>query len=136
MIAQHAFLYVEDDALSRDGLDVVLRRVMGIDQLWMFEDSADFISRVHGLPCKPDVFLLDIHMQPYTGFEMLSMLRSDPAYARSTVIALTASVMNEEVEMLRTSGFNGVIGKPIDVSTFPDLIERVVGGESIWHITH
>lgn len=129
-----AFLYVEDDPLSREGLDVVLRRVLGVQNLWLFEDSQDFMQRVRGLPAKPDVILLDIHMKPYSGFDLLRMLRTDPDYEGVMVVALTASVMNEEVELLKNSGFDGVIGKPINIPTFPDLIRRVLNGESIWHI--
>src|SRR5690242_21427523 len=56
---------------------------------------------------------------PYTtlfrsnGFQMLQMVREDSVYCDTKVVALTASVMNEEVERLRKSGFDGAIGKPI-----------------------
>jgi hypothetical protein len=49
-------------------------------------------------------------------------------------VALTASVMNEEVHKLREAGFHSVIAKPIDVDTFPDLLHRIVGGETVWRI--
>jgi two-component system cell cycle response regulator DivK len=48
---------------------------------------------------------------------------------------MSASVMNEEVVLLQESGFDGVISKPINVASFPALIQRVANGESIWHIT-
>jgi len=41
--------------------------------------------------------------------------------------------MNEEVELLRTAGFDGVIGKPINHATFPDLLMRILKGEKIWN---
>jgi CheY-like chemotaxis protein len=135
MLHDHTFLYVEDDAMSREGLELVIRRVMGVEHLWVFADSADFMQRLNSLPRKPDVILLDIHMRPYSGLDLLKMLRGDPAYAQATVVALTASVMNEEMELLRASGFDGAIAKPINVATFPNLIERAVGGESVWHVT-
>lgn len=135
MLQDHAFLYVEDDALSREGLELVMRRVMCIEHLWVFPDSTDFMQRVSGLPRQPDVILLDIHMRPHSGLDLLKMLRSDPTYAQATIVALTASVMNEEMELLRASGFDGAIAKPINVATFPRLIERAVGGESIWCVT-
>lgn len=135
MITDLSFLYVEDDPFSREGLDLVLRRVMGIADVTIFDNSFNFIDRVRALPRKPDVFLLDIHMKPYDGFEMLAILRADPHYARALIIALTASVMSEEVHILRASGFNGIISKPIDVATFPRLIERAVSGEAVWTIT-
>ncbi len=134
MIDDVAILYVEDDQLSREGLEILLRRLMGVKDLWIFEDSADFMPRFKALPRKPDIVLLDVHMKPYNGFEMLYMLRADPEYARTTVLALTASVMNEEVETLRSSGFNGAISKPINVQSFPGLLTRAIQGEPVWSI--
>jgi len=133
-VGNRALLYVEDDFLSREAMDLVLRRVMGIQELWMFEDSAEFMARVKALPRKPDAVLLDINVKPHNGFELLKMLRSEPGYQDMIAIALTASVMTEEIDALRTNGFNGAIGKPIDVSTFPGLLERAMQGEAIWSV--
>lgn len=135
MSTEHTFLYVEDDPLGRDAIELVLRRVMKIERLYLFEDSRNFLGRLAALPERPNVILLDIHMQPLSGFDMLKLLRAEPAYQDATILALTASVMNEEVELLKRSGFNGVIGKPISVTTFPGLIGRALAGEAIWAIT-
>ncbi len=132
---EQVYLYVEDDPLSREALQIVLRRVMGAERVYIFPDSVEFMSRIKALPDRPDIILLDIHLQPYSGFELLKMLREDPDYRATRVIALTASVMNEEVELLKQSGFDGVIGKPIQVATFPNLMKLVSNGELIWHIS-
>jgi CheY-like chemotaxis protein len=129
------YLYVEDDSMSRDAVQIVMRRLMGIENLHMFADSADFLSRVKALPARPDVFLLDIHVKPHNGFEMLQMLRQEPDYQGARIIALTASVMNDEVDLLKQSGFDGAIAKPIQVTVFPGLIAGINNGESVWHIT-
>jgi two-component system sensor histidine kinase TorS len=50
------------------------------------------------------------------------------------IVALTASVMNEEVEQLKDAGFNGVIPKPIDMDGFPDLIEAILDGKDVWRV--
>jgi len=131
----HTYLYVEDDPMSREALNIVLKRVMKIERLTIFEDSTNFLDRVNALPEEPNVFLLDIHMKPFTGFEMLKMLRDGSRFANARIIALTASVMNEEIELLRQSGFDGVIGKPINVASFPKLLNRITQGETVWHIS-
>lgn len=135
MIRDHVYLYVEDDPLSREALDIIMKRVLRVEHFFVFEDSADFMPRLHGLREKPDIVLLDIHMTPHNGFEVLDMIRQDPDFSKVNVVALTASVMNEEVELLKRSGFDGIIAKPFQVTTFPHLLERVVHGESIWHVT-
>ncbi len=130
-----AFLYVEDDPLSREVLLIGLKNVMGYDKVWVFEDTTNFEARLHALEVVPDVFLLDIHMRPLNGFDVLKLLRCDSSYQKSRIIALTASVMNEEVEMLKESGFDGAIAKPIDPSVLPDLIRRIIAGETVWHVS-
>ena len=128
------FLYVEDEPLSRMVMDMLLVRALGYKNLSIFEDSNAFIERVEQLPSKPDIIFLDIQMQPYNGFEVLSMLRQHPNYSHTRVIAVTASVMNEEVELLKNSGFDGAIAKPIDQIIFPNLLARILNGEEVWHI--
>jgi CheY-like chemotaxis protein len=134
MLSDQAFLYVEDDAFSREIMQVIMNVAMGVDRFIMFEDSTNFAERLKSLPVKPAVVLLDIQMKPHNGFEMLKILRADPDYQKAKVIALTASVMNEEVERLRLSGFDGAIAKPLSVFTFPNLLERITQGEAVWHI--
>ena len=50
------------------------------------------------------------------------------------MIALTASVMNVEVNLLKQPGFDGAIAKPIDEIMFPDLLNQILDGEQVWNI--
>ncbi len=134
MVKEHTYLYVDDDPLSRDALHVIFTRLMGVERLYILGDSTDFMEHINDLPAVPDLIILDIHMKPLNGFEVLTMLRQDPRFLHCRIIALTASVMNEEVSLLQESGFDGALGKPIDVSKFPGLIERILAGESIWFV--
>lgn len=128
------FLYVEDDLMSRKVLEVLLMKVMGFSQVTIFENSDRFMERLHQLPIPPSLFLLDIQMRPHNGYEVLEMLRKEPAYQKTPVIALTANVMAHDVEQLQSVGFNGLIGKPIMKELFPDIIQRILSGESVWYI--
>lgn len=135
MTPQPTILYVEDEARSRRVMQMLLVNSMKLDNVTIFEDSSDFISRVDALEPKPDVIFLDIHVAPYNGFQMLDMLRKTGRYNDTTIVALTASVMNEEVTQLRESGFDGCLSKPIDIDTFPELLTLILKGEELWHIT-
>jgi CheY-like chemotaxis protein len=126
-------LYVEDDTQSREIMQLLLVDQMGLSDVTMFEESSDFLNRVAQIQPKPDLILLDIHVRPYTGFEMLEMLQNESQWQNVPVIALTASVMNEEIQKLRQVGFNGVVAKPIDLDTFPDVLHRVLEGEEVWN---
>ncbi len=134
MIDIDCLLCVEDDPSNRLVMKLLVEKTLNAKIYAIFEDSADFISRLRDLPVRPSIILLDIHVSPFNGFQMLKMIRDDSVYCDTKVVALTASVMNEEVEKLRKSGFDGAIGKPITLSTFPVVIERILNGESIWQV--
>lgn len=127
-------LYFEDDILSREVMRACLTRGMGYKNVWIFEDSTDFENRLNGVGAKPDIIFLDIHIEPIDGFAMLKQLRQSETYQSTKVIALTASVMNEEVKLLKDAGFDGVIAKPLDYDTFPNVLHRILKGEQVWHI--
>ena len=127
-------VYVEDDENSIFVMKMVVERVLKLPTLYVLQSRADFVQQVKGLGVVPDVFLLDIQMKPYDGVELLSMLRKDPQFKCSKVIALTASVTNEEVSLLKSGGFDGAIAKPLNIEVFPDLIARIINGEQVWYI--
>jgi two-component system cell cycle response regulator DivK len=133
MIQTHAFLYVEDDTLSREIMEMLLGG-LGYSPLTIFEDSTDFMTRLENLMPQPDVVFLDIHMKPYDGFQLLKVLRAHPQFTSAIVVAVTASVMNEEMKRLKEAGFNGAIGKPLDFDNFATLMQRLLTGEEIWHV--
>jgi CheY-like chemotaxis protein len=133
MTRDAAFLYVEDDPLSREIMQVMLHN-LGYTKLTIFEDSTNFEEQLDNLGFQPTQIFLDIHLKPLDGFEMLRILRRRPDFANTVVIAITASVMNEEVAQLKDAGFDGAIGKPLDFENFAMLIERVLNGEQVWYV--
>lgn len=133
METQPAILYVEDEPMSRKVMNLLLRR-LGLEHVTIFEDSNDFLDRMASLSPLPDVIFLDIHMEPLDGFEMLEEVRRIGEFDTTPVVALTASVMNEEVERLKNAGFDGCLAKPIDSDTFPDMLQRIMSGERVWQI--
>ncbi|MFN8528136.1 MAG: response regulator [Anaerolineae bacterium] len=127
-------VYVEDDEMSRMVVDILLHEQMQLSNVVIFEDSQDFIARLDALSFIPDVILLDIHVKPLNGFQMISLLQRHPVYSDKPIVALTASVMNEEVALLKDAGLDGVFAKPLNEMTFPSMLERILAGEQIWNI--
>ena len=129
------YLYVEDDPLSREVMETLMVSVIGVQTIVIFEDSEDFIERLKALNPTPDIILLDVHIEPHDGYAVLSMIREDRVFDELRVIAVTASVMSEEVMRLKEKGFDGALAKPLDMLTFPDLIRRLEAGEKVWQVT-
>lgn len=134
MSRQPTFLYVEDDELSREVAKLIIVDGLGFSQLTIFEDSANFLDRLKALPYKPDIIFLDIQMGPYDGYQILDMIRAEPEYRDSMVVAMTANVMAHDVEQLQKVGFDGLIGKPLRKKLLPQLIQRILDGERIWFV--
>lgn len=126
-------LYVEDEIRSRRVMQMITSD-LDLPAVTLFEDSTDFLERVLALSPKPDLIFLDIHMKPYTGFQLLEMLRASGGFETIPIVAMTASVMNEEIQALRTAGFDGCIAKPIDFDSFPEILNRIMSGEKVWRI--
>lgn len=132
-MSEPIFMYVENDELSREVMKALLMRGLGYKHLILLETSENFAEELAKCHPKPSVIFLDIHMEPIDGFEMLRLIHQDEDYQEIPVVALTASVMNEEVRKLRESGFDGVIAKPLNYETFPRTLQRILKGEEVWN---
>jgi two-component system cell cycle response regulator DivK len=78
----------------------------------------------------PDLVLMDIQLPGMNGIDALKVLRADAATARIPVIAVTASVMQQDRNLITEAGFDGYIGKPINLKEFVDTVRAMVEGET------
>jgi CheY-like chemotaxis protein len=135
MGGEPVFLYVEDDAMSREVMEMLMVYRLNYSKITIFEDTSDFLNKLERMSEKPTIFLLDIHVKPYSGFEILQVLRTHEQFSKTKIVAVTASVMNEEVEALQSSGFDGVISKPIDPDTFGEVVQAILNGHKVWQLS-
>lgn len=82
------------------------------------------LARAH----RPSLVLMDIQLPTMDGITALGRLRADPDTAAIPVIAVTASVTPGERDKVVAAGFNGYVAKPIDVTTFGDMIDKQISG--------
>ncbi|MEP7209140.1 MAG: response regulator [Casimicrobiaceae bacterium] len=71
---------------------------------------------------RPDLILMDIQLPGISGIEALQVLRSEPHTADIPVIAVTASVMQQDRTLITEAGFDAYVGKPIDLKTFLEAV--------------
>jgi len=79
---------------------------------------------------KPDLVLMDIQLPGMNGIEALGVLRADAATAEIPVIAVTASVMQQDRKLITEAGFDGYIGKPINLKEFLATVRKWLGEDS------
>jgi len=71
---------------------------------------------------KPDLVLMDIQLPGMNGIDALGVLRKDATTAGIPVIAVTASVMQQDRKLITEAGFDGYVGKPINLVEFLDAV--------------
>jgi len=62
---------------------------------------------------KPDLILCDVQMPKLDGFELARQIRRDPQLSDVPLVAVTASVMQGDLEKVMSAGFNAYVTKPI-----------------------
>ena len=75
---------------------------------------------------KPDLVLMDIQLPGMNGIDALGVLRADPATARIPVIAVTASVMQQDRKHITEAGFDAYLGKPLDLKEFLATVKQML----------
>ena len=74
----------------------------------------------------PDLVLMDIQLPGMNGIEALGVLRENPATAHIPVIAVTASVMQQDRKLITEAGFDAYIGKPINLKEFRQAVREMI----------
>ena len=75
---------------------------------------------------KPDLVLMDIQLPGMNGIDARKALRDDPATARIPVIAVTASVMQQDRKHITEAGFDAYLSKPLDIREFLTTVKKVL----------
>jgi len=77
---------------------------------------------------KPDLVLMDIQLPGMNGIDALKALRADPATAHMPVVAITASVMQQDRQQIVSAGFDGFIEKPVNLKNLLDTVQGALKG--------
>jgi CheY-like chemotaxis protein len=77
-------------------------------------DDALALATAHGRP--PDAALLDLHMPKRDGLAVARALRADPRTAHMRLIALTATMLDEDRRAALAAGMNACLSKPASLA--------------------
>jgi two-component system cell cycle response regulator DivK len=115
-------LIVEDNERNLKLVRDVLR-VKGFDTIeaGTAEDGIELAGQR-----KPDLILMDIQLPGMNGIQALKVLRSSPETATIPVVAVTASVMQQDRTLITEAGFDGYIGKPINIKEFLESVNQAL----------
>jgi HAMP domain-containing protein/CheY-like chemotaxis protein len=110
-LIQRKVLLVDDDArnifalssvLERRGMNV-LTATNGLDAISIIKNESDIA-----------IVLMDIMMPGMDGYETIQAIRSDPAFRRLPIVALTAKAMKGDREKCLEAGASDYLAKPVN----------------------
>ncbi|MBT9526176.1 MAG: PAS domain-containing protein [Rhizobacter sp.] len=121
--ARLKLLYIEDNPVN----------VLLVQELIAMRRDVELSIAVDGLSgvamaCAGlhQVVLVDMQLPDIDGFEVLRRLRAEPALARSSIVALSANAMPEDVNRALQAGFDDYWTKPIDFHAFLRALTALV----------
>jgi PAS domain S-box-containing protein len=120
---QLSVLVVDDNQINRLLINKVLTKWGAtID---FAENGQEAIDKIEENP-NFDVVLMDIHMPVMGGLQATEIIRakSEPYYQQLPIIALTASMLNSEVNEISNAGMNDYILKPFDPKGLYDKLTK------------
>ncbi len=120
-------LLVDDDALVRAGLRMILSSAEDLEIVGEAADGADAVAATHAH--RPDVVLMDIRMPEVDGIAATAALRRlpDPPH----VIVLTTFQADEHVMGALRAGADGFLLKDTAPTEIVDAVRLVAAGEAM-----
>ncbi|MBI4259975.1 MAG: response regulator transcription factor [Actinobacteria bacterium] len=119
-------LIVDDHALFRRGLQMVLEQEDDIEVVGEAADGAEAVTQAQDL--MPDVVLMDVRMPKRSGIEATEQIRDLLPHAK--ILMLTIS--DEETDLYEAikAGASGYLLKEISIEEVADAIRSVWAGQS------
>jgi two-component system, chemotaxis family, response regulator Rcp1 len=94
-----------------------LKQVGPTEGVRVLDDSQEALNQLESGP-RPDLILLDLHLEPKSGFEVLIEIRSNPALESVPVIVVSGSDDAETIRRAYQLGANCYIHKPNTLDEF------------------
>jgi DNA-binding NarL/FixJ family response regulator len=120
-------LIVDDHALFRRGLEMVLAEEPDIELVGEASDGAEAVAKAG--EALPDVVLMDIRMPKRSGIEACRAMKEVAPSAK--IVMLTISDEEEDLFEAIRAGASGYLLKDIPYDEVADVVRAVHGGQSL-----
>lgn len=123
-IQKKKILYIEDDLESRE----MMADILHIHGFEYFHAARGLEGIRIATREKPSLILMDLGLPDMNGYEITTLLRSISSLKDIPIIALSGKSEKNTRDFTLTTGCNGFIEKPINVSEFLRLINEYLSG--------
>ncbi len=121
---QYKVLYIEDNPTNIRLMQQIFARYPLLEL-----DTAEeaFLGVYKARSLEFDVIILDINLPGMDGYEVLQVLKSDPATEHIPVIGLSANAMPYDIEKGKHSDFYDYLTKPVEINKLMELLNQLLG---------
>lgn len=123
---------VVEDNVSNFVLMARMLGYLGIHCEWK-TSGYEVVEFADSLP-KLDLILMDIRLPYEDGYSALRKIHKSEKLRKIPVVAITAEADLEQIEKAKAAGFNGFLGKPLNLDRFPDQIRKILSGNPVWEL--
>ncbi|HEX5364319.1 MAG TPA: CHASE domain-containing protein [Gallionella sp.] len=113
-------LVADDNSLSQMVMGELLKSAgASVQSAWSGREALELLQQN-----RYDCVLMDVQMPLMDGIETTQAIRSDPAWAKLPIIAVTAHASDENRQRCLQAGMNDFMGKPFTPSAFYATLAR------------
>ena len=123
---------VVEDNVSNFVLMARMLGYLGIHCEWK-TSGYEVVEFADSLP-KLDLILMDIRLPYEDGYSALKKIQKSEKLKQIPVVAITAEADPAQIEKAKEAGFNGFLGKPLNLDRFPDQMRKILSGVSVWEL--
>jgi two-component system cell cycle response regulator DivK len=123
---------VVEDNVSNFVLMARMLGYLGIHCEWK-TSGYEVVEFADSLP-KLDLILMDIRLPYEDGYSALKKIQKSERLKNIPVVAITAEADPVQIEKAKAAGFNGFLGKPLNLDRFPDQMKKILSGVPVWEL--
>lgn len=119
---------VDDDPDDRELLRTAFEEE-GAEPVFAFSSAEDLLTHLHDVESDEELPLLiitDVNMPVMTGLELLGRLKLTPRFSQIPIVVWSTSNNTQEMTRALRLGATGYFVKPLRLSDYPALTERMM----------
>lgn len=106
-------LVVEDNAMNRKLMRDILEIRFDVLEAYSAEEALVLLQ-----DCRPDLILMDLQLPGMDGLTLTRLLKEDPAFRDTPVVAVSAHAMTYNIEQALDAGCVEYVTKPLTEDPF------------------
>jgi protein-histidine pros-kinase len=120
---KYVILYIEDNP---DNLILVRQILKSRSNIKLIYSKDGKTGIELALAHRPELILMDINLSGMDGFATLRALQTYKEIRSTPVVAVSANALQEDVDYGIEAGFDAYVTKPINITHFMDLVDRML----------